>query len=108
MEFWSETKHTARKQHHCEACGQAIKPDERYSYMASKQDGQFWTIKQHEECRAAEVGLAELHDLYGGDEWIWLGELEETEDLLWLRDHHPLAFERIKARYDHWLETDDA
>lgn len=106
MEFWSETKPVARKPHRCEACGEQIEVGQTYSNMAAKDDGQFWVTKQHAECREAEVALAKLHGLSGGDQWIWLSDLEEMEDLLWLQEHHPAAFVRLRPKYSHWLDEE--
>ena len=104
MEFWRETKPKARKERRCHACGQPIEVGRQYAYMAFKSDGEFWQTWQHLECRAAEIALANMHDLEGGEDWIHLNDLQEEDDFLWLQDNHPDAFERVKGRYSHWLE----
>lgn len=106
MEFWRETKPAAHIEHKCDACGHAIKVGEHYAYMAGKYDGYFFSVKQHLECRAVECELAELKDLWGGDEWCHLNDLEEPDDLFWLQEHHPVVFERLKLRYSRWLENE--
>lgn len=103
MEFWSETSPRSRKQRRCDACGQMIEIGEKYAYMAGKCAGEFFSNTQHQECRKAEIGLAELHGLWGGEDWMNLGDLEEQDDLLWIQEHHPDAFKRIRKRYQHWL-----
>lgn len=109
MEFWSETTPVAKVQHKCEACRHPIEVGAAYSRMAGKYAGDFFTVKQHAECRAAECALAALKDLHGGDEWCHLNDLDEpADDLPWLRAEHPIVFERIKERYSHWLEQADA
>ena len=108
MEFWNETKPVAKVQHKCDACDHSILVGEQYSRMAGKVDGWFFTAKQHLECRAAECALADVKNLIGGEEWCHLNDLDEPDDLIWLQAEHPIVFERIKARYDHWLEKVDA
>lgn len=103
MEFWDETKPTAKIAHKCDACLHAIKPGSQYSRMAGKGDGEFFTAKQHIECREAECALANMKNLIGGEEWCHLNDLDEPDDLKWLESEHPVVFERIKGRYDHWL-----
>lgn len=103
MEFWRETSPKARKERWCDACGQQIEIGTRYVYMACKSDGEFFQISQHMECRAAEIALADLHGLYGGEDWIHIGDLDEKDDLLWIEENHPAAFARLRERYQHWL-----
>ena len=52
IEFWNETEHTAKKTYKCELCGEEIKPGEKYTYCAGKADGDFFALKDHQECRA--------------------------------------------------------
>ncbi len=52
MEFYSETWRTARKSHKCEACGETIKPGEKYRYMVGIFDGDFFTRAWDFECGA--------------------------------------------------------
>jgi len=108
MEFWSETKPVAKVAHKCDACEHPIEIGQQYSRMAGKDDGYFFTIKQHLECRVAECALADLKDLIGGEEWCHLNDLDEPDDLFWLQAEHPVVFERIKARYARWLENSNA
>lgn len=106
MDLWRETKPTAKRRHTCDACGQAIEPGEQYAYIAYKWEGEFYVTKQHLECREAECSIAQEKGLYGGEDWIHLNDLEEPDDLFWLRANHPAAFERIKAKYACWLEDE--
>lgn len=98
MEFFSERYVKAKKPHRCDACQTQIEKGIAHSYMAFKVDGIFWTARNHLECRAAECGLAELHGLFGGEDWIFLHDLE-PEDAEWLEINHPAAFTRIAHRY---------
>lgn len=79
MEFWNETKPVAKVEHKCDACGHPILAGEQYSRMAGKDDGWFFTAKQHLECRAAECALADADRLCEalakrGGKIVWEGE----------------------------------
>jgi hypothetical protein len=103
MEFFREGTVSSRKERQCDACGTMIDPGERHTYMAAKYDGQFYTMRNHAECREAECALAKLHDLYGGDDgWIMLSDMDEPDDLAFLKEHHPVAYARVAPRYAHW------
>jgi hypothetical protein len=106
-EFWSESQRKAAKPHVCEACGQPINVGDQYAYMAGKSDGEFFVMKQHAECRAAEVDIAREYSLAGGEEWVFLNNLQEPEDLDFVRERHPAAYSRIAARYASWDEEDN-
>ena len=109
MEFWSEVQRKAAKPHVCEACRQPINVGDRYAYMVGKFDGDFFVTKQHVECRAAEVDIAHEYGLGGGEEWVFLNDLQEPEDLAFVRERHPVAYARIAASYVHWEdEGEDA
>ena len=103
MEFFAESKVKARKPHRCDACMTAIEPGTEHSYMRMKYEGDFSTARNHFECREAENGLAELHGLFGGEDWLFLHDLE-PEDCEWVEVNHPAAWARIEARYDHLKE----
>ena len=104
MEFWNETAPVAKKPHKCDACRQPIEVGTRYARMAGKFDGVFFTVIQHEECRAAEIAIAREKGLFGGEDWVHLNDLDEPDDLLWLEQEHPVVFSRIKEQYSAWLE----
>ena len=108
MDFFVERTPKAAKAHRCDACRQTIEPGTTYTHMAMKWDGEVETVKQHAECRAAEIALARLHDLHGGEDWIHLNDLQEPDDLFWLREHHPVVFGRLERQYSSWLEAEDA
>ena len=108
MEFWDESLHMARVEHKCDACRQIIAVGQKYAYMVGKFDGEFFTVKQHTECRAAEVAIAQEKGLFGGEDWVHLNDLDEPDDLLWLREEHPVVFERIREQYSDWLEEEAA
>lgn len=108
LDFFTATTPKAAKPHRCHACRQTIERGTIYTAMSMKFAGEVSSIKQHTECRTAEIALAALHDLHGGEDWIHLNNLEEPEDLLWLRDNHPIVFERLKTTYANWLAADAA
>jgi len=105
MEFFTERTVKAAKPHRCSACETPIEIGEAHSYQSMKYCGDFTTNRQHLDCRAAECALANLHGLYGGEDWIFLNDLDERDDLVWLREHHPTAFARVAPLYDHWFEA---
>ncbi len=98
MEFFSERKVKARKQHRCESCRTCIDVGEQHSSMAGKFDGYFWSARNHLDCRAAECGLAKLHGLGGGEDWIFLHDME-SDDAEWVAANHPTAYSRTR-RHD--------
>lgn len=104
MEFFRETAPRAGKDHKCFACSQPISKGDKHTYMAMKSDGEFWSIRQHLECREAEIALSKINDLWGGEDgWLPLNEIEEQGDYDWLRDNHPKAFARIESMYPHFV-----
>ena len=82
LEFFTESYHVSRKDRRCDACLKPIKKGERYSSMRMKYCGDFHTAANHEDCRKAECELAELHGLYGGEDWLFIHDLE-AEDRDW-------------------------
>ena len=70
--------------------------------MAAKYDGLFYTMRNHIECREAECALAKQNGLYGGDDgWILLSDMDEPDDLAFVKEHHPAAWARVAQRYAH-------
>ena len=106
MEFWNETTPVAKKQHKCDACRQIIAVGTRYARMAGKYAGDFFTVIQHQECRAAEIAIAQEKGLFGGEDWVHLNDLDEPDDLKWLEQEHPIVFSRIKNQYIDWLKDE--
>jgi len=49
-EFWAEKTRTARKGHKCCACGEKIRPKDKYNYMSGMWDGSFSTFKHCLRC----------------------------------------------------------
>lgn len=96
-DFFNERTVTARKQHRCDACLTPIEAGTSHSYMVGKIDGDFWMARNHVECRAAECGLADLHNLCGGVDWLFLHDLDD-EDREWVAENHPAAFARLPKR----------
>ena len=43
LEFYTETKPKARKQHKCDLCGKTIEPGEKYHCFTGKYDGKMFT-----------------------------------------------------------------
>lgn len=102
LEFFTENVvQRSSKQYTCDGCHGKIEQGQPSVYMAMKYDGDLHTARQHPECREAEVGLADLHGLCGGEDWLPLHALD-SEDLEWIEVNHPAAFARISK------ETPDA
>lgn len=98
-EFFRETKIKAtRKDHACCGCGKTITAGLPAVYMAMKQEGDFWALHSHTECRDAEVDWNRQADTWGED-WNPLSSITEGDDAedwcAWLREKHPIAAERV-------------
>lgn len=55
MEFYSEAKVTARKEHVCEMCGGKILPGEVYYRENGKWEGEFFSRALHVQCHLIET-----------------------------------------------------
>ena len=104
MEFFSEKTVNGRKQHRCDSCQQVIENGASHVYMSGKFEGEIWDSRNHHECRKAEVKLAKVHGLSGGEEWMFLHDLEEDADVVWVKEVHPEAYAHIVDRYAERLE----
>lgn len=60
IEFIEERQPTARKQHKCGECFRLIQIGEAYTYISTKQDGDFFTHKCCEECRDLAYSMEAL------------------------------------------------
>lgn len=49
LETWTRT-HTARREHQCDACGEAVARGERYEYTRTLYDGTWHTGRWHLDC----------------------------------------------------------
>lgn len=92
MTFYSERNIAAlRKPRLCNACGRAMAAGEPALYCCGKHDGDFWAGHYHHECRLAEVAL---NGQFGvGVQWWDLASFD-NEDLLFIRETHPIAYAR--------------
>lgn len=100
--FYSERKvHRTRKAHHCDGCDGTIEAGSPAVTCAGHADGDFYACYYHDDCRSAEKAWNAERGTFG-DEWCVISYLvEEPEsfaDLIWLRRHYPLVFDRLKAR----------
>ena len=55
MEFYNETKHTAKKEHICEMCGRKIQVGEKYYQEKGKFYGEFFSRFMHTHCHNMEA-----------------------------------------------------
>lgn len=109
MSFYRERSvRSTRKQKQCIGCLRII-PVGSYSLgVAGHWEGDFWSGAYHTECRAAEIALNSLHDVYPG-EWMGLNEIE-WDDWDWLLTEHPIAAANMaitKEMYDEALASSE-
>ena len=50
MEFFRSERHVARVPHHCDACGETIRPGELYTQETGKYDGEFFVRNWCRDC----------------------------------------------------------
>lgn len=87
----------ARRQYVCEQCGTWIEAGAPYERHAGQYDGDFYHFPLHPECAAAALDYAETFNCFG-EEWPWFrhdGALDEDESVAWLRERHPVVFDRL-------------
>lgn len=95
-DFSSQRTVVGRKEHVCEQCRKAIPMGERHSYFAGKFDGQFWTYREHADCRVAWLALITRRDddFYDGVAFLCDDDIEPAERE-WMRSEHPAVAERL-------------
>lgn len=90
MTFYRERHiRSTRKQKQCIGCLRMIPAGSPALDVAGHWEGDFWSGAYHPECRAAEIALNALHDVYAG-EWMGLSEIE-WDDWDWLLTEHSVA-----------------
>lgn len=67
MEFFNESKHTARKAYECEMCCRDINPGEQYYEERGKYEGEFFDRKMHVHCHKMEAEFCSEVD----NEFTW-------------------------------------
>lgn len=100
VEFFREARIKSKKIYRCDSCLRQIELGEVSAYIVGKSDGDFWTCRQHADCR--EAGIA-LNYHFETDEWDSLDGLvngwgncaEHDEALAILADKFP----RVHARF---------
>lgn len=106
MSFYRETSVKAvRKARPCLGCGCMIAVGEAALDVAGHYEGDFWSGSFHHECRAAEVALNDLHEVYPG-EWMNLGDIE-WDDWEWLLADHPVTAARMGITAEKLQEVKD-
>lgn len=97
-EFSSARWVVARKQHTCCECHSPIMIGEKHGYFAGKNDGPFWTYRQHIEC---EDACTFVRDHLNHHECLCFGELfdwyDEQSGFL-KHDSNDKDFRKIMAR----------
>lgn len=93
MSFYSEKLvRSVRKARRCMGCCRTIEVGSSALECAGVWEGDFWSGTYHTDCRAAELALNKLHDLYA-DEWMSLDDMER-DDWPWLIEVFPAVAER--------------
>lgn len=94
----SDKNVVARKAHRCAHCGTNIAVGTRHRATVQIYDGQFDSLRAHDECEAAFVDLnIRLRGLRYDDDLLFLiddGEIEDGEKD-WLREKHPIVADRL-------------
>ena len=85
-DFYTETVVKAvRKPHYCYECRTTINAGESAIKCVQLFNGDFHSDYTHEECLEASRDYNnKLLDLYPGDEWYRLCDMENREDWVWL------------------------
>ena len=63
-----DTCHIARKVHYCDLCCGQIKVGSPYHHRVFIADGELYTNKEHEDCRAAIEAALDHYDIYNEDD----------------------------------------
>lgn len=106
VSFYSErTIKSVRKARVCNGCGHRIEVGETALGCAGHYDGDFWAAAYHHDCRKAELGLNDLHDVRPGNEWMNLGNDMDWEDWPWLIEEFPAVAERMKITTERFEEV---
>lgn len=106
MSFYSEVPLKAiRKARPCDGCGVKIEVGEPALACAGKHDD-FWSATYHNDCRAAELALNNIHGCWGGDDWMNLGSDMDWDDWPWLIAEHPTVAARMNITTERFNEIE--
>lgn len=107
MSFYSErTIKSVRKARACSGCNRKIEVGETALECSGKSDD-FWSGTYHHGCRAAEIALNELHEVWGGNDWMNLGSDMEWEDWPWLIEAFPNVAARMGITTERFISIRD-
>lgn len=105
MSFYNERIVKAiRKARGCDGCGTKLQVGETALACSGIGEDGFWSATYHNECRKAEEGLNELHDVRFGDEWMPLSYME-WDDWPWLIEKFPTVAARMKITTERFDEV---
>ena len=105
MSFYRETIVKAvRKPRQCIGCCATVNVGEPALDCSGHYNGDFWSATYHQECRAAECALNDLHDLRSGDDWMGLSDIE-WDDWPWLIAEHPVVAGRMKVTTERYQDA---
>lgn len=94
-EFFSIREVCAAKPHRCEQCGREISKGEKHTYAAGKFDGDFYSYREHFECRTAWLEVSQFALEYD-DHAPFLRDADDLRE--WkplLIEKHPVVAERL-------------
>ena len=92
----STTIKRTRKPHACEHFEQTIEAGSPAHKISGRYED-FYCIYTHVECEAAGIEWAQNTGCWG-EEFMWLNQIDEREDFLWLLEDHPIVAERLNAK----------
>ena len=99
MEFWNERTVKAAKNHHCDACHTTICKGEKHVVMSGKDDGYFFSMRNHADCREVEIAMWKERGGHFDDDWVALCDIEEPDEAAWVAEKFPAVFARVAHLY---------
>lgn len=96
--YFNSTRATvvAAKQHICDQCGKPIQKGTIHSYTAGKYDGDFYTAREHNDCRELWLKLWDVRGLlYGDTQDVLISDGDLYEDKEWIAAEYPDVAARL-------------
>lgn len=95
-EFFRIKEVKGRKEHQCQHCLQKIEKGEQHFECAQKFDGDFFSYREHKDCREAWTALWDIHGRdYDGFPFLHEVLSDEPEDREWLKAQFPHVASRF-------------
>lgn len=88
----------SRKAAQCVSCLQPIDIGSTVAYWSGRTDGDFFTARRHKECAEAETDYNHhMVNVMHKEDWCFLHEIDNPDDLEWVLGAHPVAADRLDA-----------